>query len=384
MNFDFSDDQKALAEQARKFLEKECSSTTVRAVLEGGLTHDAKLWKGVADMGFLGVVVPEQYGGLGSSYLDLCVIAEEMGRALAPVPFSSSVYLATEFLLEAGSEAQKALWLPRLVAGDAVGTLAMVEGAGPVTPGSIQLSAKARAGQVRLNGHKTAVPDGTIADFAVVVARSRAGQTAEGISLYLVDLTQEGVSRSALSTIDPTRGHARIDFKDARAEALGASGQGGALLSRVLDRAAILTAFEQIGGADRALMMARDYAQDRMAFGRPIGSFQAIKHMLADMYVSATLARSNAYYGAWALSTGASELPVAAATARVSATQAFQHCAKNNIQVHGGVGFTWAFDCHLFYRRANLLALSLGSQSQWEDALVERLREQRDAALQAA
>jgi alkylation response protein AidB-like acyl-CoA dehydrogenase len=353
-------------------------------VLEGGLTHDAKLWKGVADMGFLGVVVPEQYGGLGSSYLELCVIAEEMGRALAPVPFSSSVYLATEFLLEAGSETQKALWLPRLVSGQAVGTLAMVEGAGPVTPGSIQLSAKTGAGQIRLNGHKTAVPDGTIADFAVVVARSRAGHTAEGISLYLVDLGQEDITRSALSTIDPTRGHARIDFNNARAEALGAPGQGGALLSRVLDRAAILTAFEQIGGADRALMMARDYAQDRMAFGRPIGSFQSIKHMLADMYVSATLARSNAYYGAWALSTGAAELPVAAATARVSATQAFQHCAKNNIQVHGGVGFTWAFDCHLFYRRANLLALSLGSQSQWEDALVERLRAQRDAALQAA
>jgi acyl-CoA dehydrogenase len=384
MNFDFSDDQKALAEQARKFLEKECPSTAVRAVLEGCLTHDAKLWKGVADMGFLGVVVPEQYGGLGSSYLDLCVIAEEMGRALAPVPFSSSVYLATEFLLEAGSEAQKALWLPRLVAGEAIGTLAMAEGAGPITPAGIQLAARARAGELRLNGHKTAVPDGGIADFAVVVARSRPGQTAEGISLYLVDLTQDGVSRSALSTIDPTRGHARLDFNGARAEALGPQGQGGALLARVLDRAAILTAFEQIGGADRALTMARDYAQDRMAFGRPIGSFQAIKHMLADMYVSATLARSNAYYGAWALSTGATELPIAAATARVSATQAFQHCAKNNIQVHGGVGFTWAFDCHLFYRRANLLALNLGSQTQWEDALVERMRDQRNAALQAA
>jgi alkylation response protein AidB-like acyl-CoA dehydrogenase len=126
--------------------------------------------------------------------------------------------------------------------------------------------------------------------------------------------------------------------------------------------------------------MGRDYALDRMAFGRPIGSFQAIKHMLADMYVSATLARSNSYYGAWALSTGASELPVAAATARVSATQAFQHCAKNNIQVHGGVGFTWAFDCHLYYRRANLLAVSLGSLSQWEDALIERMRTRQLAA----
>ena len=141
-----------------------------------------------------------------------------------------------------------------------------------------------------------------------------------------------------------------------------------------MDRAAILMAFEQVGGADRALEMARDYALERMAFGRQIGSFQAIKHLLADMYVSATLARSNCYYGAWALSSGTSELAVAAATARVSATTAFQHCAKNNIQVHGGMGFTWAFDCHLFYRRSNALALALGSLSTWEDLLIERMR----------
>lgn len=384
MNFDFSDDQKALAEQARRFLDKECPSTAVRAVLEGNLSHDAKLWRGVAEMGFLGVVVPEQYGGLGQSYLDLCVVAEEMGRALAPVPFSSSVYLATEFLLEAGTEAQKALWLPKLVTGEAIGTLALTESAGPVTPASIQLAARRTSGGARLTGHKTAVPDGGIAQVAVVVARSSAGRGAEGISLYLVDLNQEGVRRTSQTTIDPTRGHARLDFNQVEGELLGAAGQGGAILSRVLDRAAVLTAFEQIGGADRALMMARDYAQERMAFGRPIGSFQSIKHMLADMYVSATLARSNAYYGAWALSTGAAELPVAAATARVSATQAFQHCAKNNIQVHGGVGFTWAFDCHLFYRRANLLALSLGSQSQWEDALIERMWDQRTALVKAA
>jgi alkylation response protein AidB-like acyl-CoA dehydrogenase len=148
----------------------------------------------------------------------------------------------------------------------------------------------------------------------------------------------------------------------------------------VLDRAAVLMAFEQVGGADRALEMGRDYALDRIAFGRPIGSFQAVKHLLADMYVSATLARSNAYYGAWALSTDAAELPEAAATARISATQAFQHCAKNNIQVHGGMGFTWEFDCHLYYRRANALALSLGSLSYWEDLLIDRMRSRNAAA----
>ena len=180
--------------------------------------------------------------------------------------------------------------------------------------------------------------------------------------------------RTIIETLDPTRAHAKIDFVNTPAEPLGPKGHGWRILQDVLDRAAVLTAFEQVGGADRALEMARDYALDRMAFGRPIGSFQAIKHMLADMYVAATLARSNAYYGAWALSTGAAELPRAAATARVSATQAFQLCAKNNIQTHGGMGFTWEFDCHLYYRRANLLALSLGSLSQWEDKLITRMR----------
>jgi acyl-CoA dehydrogenase len=240
-----------------------------------------------------------------------------------------------------------------------------------VTPRTIQLA----AANGRLTGTKTAVPDGEIADFAIVAARSGAQ-----VSLHLVDLTAPGVTRTPLETIDPSRGHARLDFADVEAQPLGAPEDGWRILTEVFDRAVILTAFEQIGGADRALEMARDYALERMAFGRPIGSFQAIKHMLADMYVSATLARSNGYYGAWALSTGAAELPEAAATARVSATQAFQHCAKNNIQVHGGMGFTWAFDCHLFYRRSNLLALNLGSLSQWEDKLIERMRARNAAA----
>lgn len=380
MNFDFSDEQKSLADQARRFLEAECPTTAVRAVLDGGQTHDAALWRGIADMGFLGVVIPERFGGLGLSYLELCVVAEEMGRALAPVPFSSSVFLATEFLLAAGTEAQQARWLPALASGAAIGCFALAECGGPITPAAIQLSARKSGVVFQLNGSKIAVADGGIADFAVVAARSGAGKHADGVSLYLVDLKQSGVKRSPVRTIDPTRGHARLDFADAIAEPLGESGQGGLLISRVFDHAAVLTAFEQIGGADRALEMARDYALDRMAFGRPIGSFQAIKHMLADMYVSAALARSNSYYGAWALSTGSSELPVAAAGSRVSATQAFQHCAKNSIQVHGGVGFTWAYDCHLFYRRANLLATNLGGASQWEDALIERMRDRRVAA----
>lgn len=376
MNFEFSDEQKQMGAEARRFLAAKCPTTAVRAVLESAEPYDKALWAGLAEMGFLSIVIPEAHGGLGLGYLELCVIAEEMGRALAPVPFSSSVFLATEFLLVAGSDAQKAAWLPKLAAGETIGTFAHAERAGAVTPKTIQISVS----EGRLTGAKTAVADGEIADFAIVSARGAPGSDARGVSLYLVDLRQDTVTRTTLQTIDPSRGHSRLDFAGAVAEPLGALGEGWSILEQVFDRAAILTAFEQIGGADRALEMARDYALERMAFGRPIGSFQAIKHMLADMYVSATLARSNGYYGAWALSTGAAELTEAAATARVSATQAFQHCAKNNIQVHGGMGFTWAFDCHLFYRRSNLLALNLGPQSQWEDKLIARMRARNTAA----
>jgi alkylation response protein AidB-like acyl-CoA dehydrogenase len=370
MNFEFSDDQKQLKDQARRFLEAKCPPAAVRAILEGSEPFDRALWSGLAEMGFLGVVIPEEHGGLGAGYLELCVLAEELGRVLAPVPFNSSVFLATEFILAAGNDAQKAAWLPKLAAGEAIGTFAFAESGGPVTPRSI----KALVSGGTLTGTKIPVADGDVADFAIVAARTSPGTDERGVSLFIVDLKAPGVTREAVDTIDPTRSHARITFAGAAADPLGASGEGWSLIDAVFDRAAVLTAFEQVGGADRALEMARDYALDRIAFGRPIGSFQAIKHMLADMYVSATLARSNCYYGAWALSTGSSELPEAGATARVSATQAFQHCAKNNIQVHGGMGFTWAFDCHLYYRRSNLLALNLGSLSVWEDRLIDRLR----------
>jgi alkylation response protein AidB-like acyl-CoA dehydrogenase len=370
MDFDFSDDQKQLKDQARRFLEARSSTKAVRTILEGPEPYDKALWKGLAEMGFMGTAIPEEFGGLGATYLELCVIAEELGRSLAAVPFSSSIYLAAEFLMAAGTAAQKQAYMPKLASGELIGCLAFAEGIGHATPKSIQAAVSGG----KLNGVKLPVLDGDIADFAVVVARTSAGSDARALSLFLVDLKGAGVKRTPVETIDPTRSQARIEFTNAAAEPLGATGEGWGILSNVLDRAAVLTGFEQLGGADRALEMARDYALDRMAFGRPIGSFQAIKHMLADMYVSATLARSNCYYGAWALSTGSAELPQAAATVRVSATQAYQHCSKNNIQVHGGMGFTWEFDCHLYYRRSNLLALTLGGLSTWEDKLIDRLR----------
>jgi len=370
MNFDFSDEQKQLRDEARKFLAEKCPPKAVRTVLDGKQPYDRELWKGLAEMGFLGVAIPEKFGGAGAGHLELCVIAEEMGRALAPVPFSSTVYLAAEAILLAGSDAQKQKWLPLIASGGAIGTLALFEGKGNPSPAAIKLSAAGGS----LNGVKKPVPDGAIADFAIVAARTGSTGRDTDIQLFLVDMKAGGVEAKALTNVDPSRGQAELTFKHCKAEPLGPANQGWSILSQVLDRAAVLMAFEQVGGADRSLEMGRDYALDRIAFGRPIGSFQAVKHMLADMYVSATLARSNCYYGAWALSTNASELPEAAAAARISATQAFQHCSKNNIQVHGGMGFTWEFDCHLHYRRAKLTGLMLGSARRWKDLLVTRLQ----------
>src|ERR1700676_1010230 len=344
MNFDFSDEQKQLRDEARKFLAEKCPPKAVRVVLDGKAPYDRELWQRLADMGFLGVAIPEEFGGAGAGHLELCVIAEEIGRALAPVPFSSTVYLAAEAILLAGSDAQKRKWLPVIASGDAIGTLALFEGKGNPSPAGIRLAASGGT----LNGVKKPVPDGAIADFAIVAARTGSTGRDSDISLFLVDLRDGGVDVKSLTSVDPTRGQAELTFNNAKAEPLGAAGDGWSILSQVLDRAAVLMAFEQVGGSDRALEMGRDYALDRIAFGRPIGSFQAVKHMLADMYVSATLARSNCYYGAWALSTNASELPEAAAAARISATQAFQHCAKNNIQVHGGMGFTWELKCYSY------------------------------------
>jgi alkylation response protein AidB-like acyl-CoA dehydrogenase len=372
MNLDFSEDQKQLKEQARRLFADKSPPSAVRAVLEGKDSYDRALWKNMAELGFLGTAIPEEFGGHGIGHLELCVIAEELGRSLAPVPMSSSIYLAAEFLVRAGSDAQKRAYLPKLASGELIGTFAHAERAGLVTPRSIE----AHVVRGALTGTKQPVPDGEIADFAVVSARTGAG---DEVGLFLVDLKGPGVQREAVRSIDPTRQQASIRFDNAPAEPLGAPGEGWRILSDVLNRAAVLVAFEQIGGADRALEMARDYALERFAFGRQIGSFQGLKHMMADMYVSATLARSNCYWAAWALSTDAGELPEAAATARVSATQAFQHCAKNNIQVHGGMGFTWEYDCHLYYRRSNLLALSLGSQSSWEDKLIDSLRRKNAA-----
>jgi alkylation response protein AidB-like acyl-CoA dehydrogenase len=365
MNFDFSADQKSLREQARKFLGEHASSARVRRILEGAAPYDASLWRGMGEMGWMGTAIPETHGGAGFGYLELCVIAEELGRSLAPTPFASTIYLAAEALRLAGSDAQRKRWLPRIAQGEAIGCFALAEGPQVATPANLAT----RADGSRLTGVKVPVTDGDVADFSIVLARQADGRA----GLFLVDLTGPGVTRASVATVDPTRSHARITLEGAPAEPLGAPGQGWPLAERLLDRAAVLVAFEQLGGAHAALDMAREYALGRFAFGRQIASFQAIKHKLADMYVGIELARSNAYYGAWALSKDAPELGVAAAAARVAATEAYYQAAKENIQVHGGMGFTWEFDCHLHYRRAKLTGLMLGSARRWKDLLVTRL-----------
>ena len=379
MNFDFSDELKSLRDQARKFLRERNALGAARRVIDGAGPYDKALWQEIARMGWTGAAIPEEYGGAGLGHLGLCVLAEELGHALAPVPFSSSVYLASEALLIAGSAAQKERYLPKLASGAGIGTLALAEGPGLVDAKALRASVVDH----RLSGAKLPVPDGDIADLAIVAARGE--RPAErGLSLFVVDLTGPGVRRETVATVDPSRSHARLAFDGAPAEPLGAPGEGLALLRRLFDRAAVLFAFEQVGGAQAALDMAKAYALERYAFGRPIGSFQAIKHKLADVYVAIELARSNAYYGAWALSQEAAELPVAAAAARVAASEAFSLAAQENIQTHGGMGFTWAFDCHLYYRRAKLLSLALGSPREWKDRLITHLEARNDSGLGGA
>ena len=366
MNFDFSEEQKLLQKTARDYLSEHCGLGVTREVFEGPASYSAELWKGVAEMGWLGAAVPEALGGAGFGHLELALIAEELGRTLAPLPFASSVYLATEALLLAGTEEQQKRYVPRLAAGEQIGTFALAEAAGRTGRNNIE----AHFADGRLSGTKKPVLDGDIADLAIVVAREGVG-----FSVVAVDLNGSGVERRPLESVDPSRSLAEIVFDCAPAEVLGEAGDGFSLAEKILDRAAALMAFEQIGGAERALEMTLDYCQNRYAFGRPIASFQALKHRLADLYVSIELARSNAYFAAWALENDVPELGTAACAARASASDAFELAAREMIQLYGGVGFTWEYDCHLFYRRAKLLALALGSADLWRDTLIQRLED---------
>ena len=370
MNFDFSDDQKLLQEQARKFLTDKCSRKLVRSVLDNNKNQYSKeLWQEVVNMGWTATAIPEEYGGLGLGMLELCVIAEELGRSLAPIPFSSSIYIFAEFLKAYGSEDQKKQYLPKIASGELIGSFAFPETKG--TPRTNNINSKVE--NDKLSGKKLPVNDGQVADVLIVAANSDNNQNHNSLSLYIVETNQAGVEEKLLDTLDPTRPSSQIEFSNVACSVLGEKGEGWSMIQNILNRAAVLFAFEQVGGAQVALDEAKKYSIERYAFGKPIGSFQALKHKMADMYVKNELAKSNAYYGAWALSTDSMELPVAAAGARVSATEAFHYASKENIQIHGGVGFTWEYDCHLFCRRSKLLSLNLGSIRKWKENLISNL-----------
>ena len=363
MNFDLSDEQKMLADQARGVLADRAGYDRLRALIVAGQEWDEPLWRELADLGFLGAAIPEECGGLGLGDLDLGVISEALGRANAAVPFFSSIVLASTALRLAGSPAQKAEWLPRLASGETVATFAYAEG----PRRWLGETPIVEFGGDRVSGVKTPVADAGVANVAVVLAQHEGTPV-----LCLVDLNAPGVSRTRLESFDPLRAHYALTFDNAPAEPLE-DAPAAEVLDELFDRAAIQAAFEAVGGAEACLYMARDYALDRQIFGRSLASYQAIKHRLADIAVATELARSNAYYGAWAAGEATDELPVAAASARLSAARAFEMGARENLQVHGGIGYTFEANCHFYYRRERLLAVSLGSRAHWAARLIAHL-----------
>jgi acyl-CoA dehydrogenase len=365
MNFDFSPEQQQFREQLHRMLKKADGLGQGRSILEKQCeNHSTSIWQSLAELGVQAAAIPETHAGLGLGPLELCVAAEEIGRVLAPVPFLSSIGICAEAIRLFGSAQQQSNWLPGLAAGSTIGTWGFCEDNRTVVANETRLTAG------RLFGTKVPVFDGMAAAVMLVIAKDEQGE----LVCTLCDLAQPGVIRQRAETIDPTRPAALIRFEGAVAEALPHCGD--AAWQQLRQRAAVLLAFEQLGSAEAALEMARSYALDRTAFGRKIGSFQAIKHKLADMYAKIELARCHCYYGAWAISTDAPETELAAAGARCSATDALDYAAQENIQIHGGIGVTWESDCHLFYRRARLNALMLGSRYEWQDRLIAALQRQ--------
>lgn len=369
MNFDLSDEQKMLAEHMRGLLADRSDYDRLRELIDSGLEWDEPLWREMADLGFLSAAIPEAYGGLGLTDLDLAAISEQVGRANAAVPLFSSLVLAANAILLAGSETQKQAWLPRLASGAVVGTLAYSEGIG----GWGRALPEARLAGDRISGTKSPVADAGIADVAVVLAQ-RDGAPA----LALVELNQPGVAHTRLQSFDELRAHYRLDFEDAAAEPLDAA-PAGAVLEQLFDRAAVQAAFEAVGGAEACLYMARDYAMQRMIFGRPLAGYQAIKHKLADVLMQVELARSSAYFAAWAACDDPAQLPRAAAAARLNAITAFEIAARENMQVHGGIAYTFEANCHFHYRRERVLASSLGGRERWAARLIDTFADAAEA-----
>jgi alkylation response protein AidB-like acyl-CoA dehydrogenase len=371
MNFGFNEEQELLRSTARKFFENEVGSDTVRRLMETPEGMTPELWTKLAEQGWLGLVFPDQYDGMGLGLVDLVVLMEEMGRAVVPGPYFSAVLLGGLAILEAGSEAQKKEWLPKIAAGERRVALAWMEPSAQLGPAGVTLTALEKGGKYTLSGTKLFVHDAHTADALVVAARTRPGAGAEGVSLFLLPKGPKGLEVTLLPTMDQTRKLCEVTLSDVAVGAdalLGPAGAGWAPLSRVLDRATVALCAEMCGGAQKVLDMTVEYAKIRQAFGRPIGSYQGVKHRAADMLVEVENSKSITYYAAWALDEGAAEAPLAVSMAKAYVSDAYRRVSGAGIQLHGGIGFTWEHDLHLYFKRAK------GSEFTFGDATHHRER----------
>jgi alkylation response protein AidB-like acyl-CoA dehydrogenase len=369
VNFAFSEEQEELRKSVRRFLEDKSSEAEVRRLMETPEGYDPAVWTQMAQqLGLQGLAIPEEYGGSGFSYVELVVVLEEMGRALLCAPYFSTVALAANLLLTSGDEDAKKDYLPGIASGDTIATVAFTEDSGRWDEAGITMEATEGDGGARLNGHKMFVIDGHTANLILVAAR-RSGS----LILYAVEGDAPGLTRTPLSTMDQTRKQARLEFNDVPARQIGGDDQGWATLSKTLDLAAVALAAEQVGGAQKVLEMAVEYAKVRVQFGRPIGSFQAIKHKCADMLLEVESAKSAAYYAGWAAAEDNDELPVVASLAKAYCSDAYFHATAENIQIHGGIGFTWEHPAHLYFKRAKSSELMFGDPTYHRELLAQRI-----------
>ncbi|WP_424830496.1 acyl-CoA dehydrogenase family protein [Ruegeria sp.] len=370
MEFSFTEDQLALREQLSRILGEDIGTTEARAVLDGSAAYSQRTWRALADMGVLGIGFDEEVGGLGLGPMFTCVTMQELGRVNAAVPYVSSLIIVAEAISRAGDSQQRDTLLPALLTGDRIATWAVAEGRLPEQGTDLTV----RHGSNGVNGIKTPVVDAGIADEFLVLASDDAGET----KLGLVSAKDPGVSIEPLNSIDPSRPISRVTFSNATFEPL--DGDGFRVWSDVLNSAAIFCAWEQIGGAEAILEMARNYVMERQAFGRSVASYQAVKHRLADMFVKIAMARANALYAAKTMEAGQGDLTIAAATARISASEAFSYCAREGLHLHGGLGVTWEGDPNLYYRRARFCDLQFETR-RWTGSLVDALAAQRKKEL---
>lgn len=369
MNFAFTEEQEELRKTVRQFLDAKSPETAVREQMETEAGYDAAVWSQMGEqMGLQGLIVPEEFGGSGYSYVELGIVLEEMGRALLCAPFFSTVVLAANTLIHSGDEAAKAAHLPGIASGETIATLAYTEPSGKWDESGITLQATKSGDGYTLSGTKMFVLDGHTANLIIVAARTDAG-----VSLFAVDGGAAGLTRTALSTMDQTRKQAKLEFSNTPGTLIGADGEGWTILSRVLDLAAVGLAAEQVGGAQKVLEMAVDYAKVRVQFGRPIGSFQAIKHKCADMLLEVESAKSAAYYGMWCAAELNDELPSVASLAKAYCSEAYFHATAENIQIHGGIGFTWEHPAHLYFKRAKSSELLFGDPTYHRELLAQRI-----------